>query len=186
MAAKITEGVNKKNGVTAADAPEAYAVQAAAIPAETNLLWIKSRSDPNKVRLYKQYMKDLDPEAKFGEPSAVARDATTLFENPTQGFIEFLQSGKGKLGPKEDMAMDSVQGLRMGDKVMIFDQKNIMSGDVLEAVSKPMEIAAADIQKSVSVNEKAPRSKKQMLFDTYQALVDRFQPLNKNADPGLS
>lgn len=184
MAAKITEGVNKKNGVTAADAPEAYAVQAAAIPAETNLLWIKSRSDPNKVRLYKQYMKDLDPEAKFGEPSAVARDATTLFENPTPGFIEFLQSGKGRLGPKEDVAMESVQGLRMGDKVMVFDSKNIMSGSVLEAVNKPMEIAAADIQKSVSVNEKAPQSKKQMMFDTYQALVDRFQPLNKNADPG--
>lgn len=184
MAAKITEGVNKKNGVTAADAPEAYAVQAAAIPAETNLLWIKSRSDPNKVRLYKQYMKDLDPEAKFGEPSAVARDATTLFKNPTPGFIEFLQSGKGRLGPKEGVAMDSVQGLRMGDKVMVFDSKNIMSGSVLEAVNKPMEIAAADIQKSVSVNEKAPQSKKQMMFDTYQALVDRFQPLNKNADPG--
>lgn len=184
MAAKITEGVNKKNGVTAADAPEAYAVQAVAIPAETNLLWIKSRSDPNKVRLYKQYMKDLDPEAKFGEPSAVARDATTLFENPTPGFIEFLQSGKGRLGPKEDVVMESVQGLRMGDKVMVFDSKNIMSGSVLEAVNKPMEIAAADIQKSVSVNEKAPQSKKQMVFDTYQALVDRFQPLNKNADPG--
>ena len=184
MAAKITEGVNKKNGVTAADAPEAYAVQAAAIPAETNLLWIKSRSDPNKVRLYKQYMKDLDPEAKFGEPSAVARDATTLFENPTPGFIEFLQSGKGRLGPKEDIAMDSVQGLRIGDKVMVFDSKNIMPGSVLEAVNKPMEIAAADIQKSVSVNEKTPPSNKQMVFDTYQALVDRFQPLNKNADPG--
>lgn len=184
MAAKITEGVNKKNGVTAADAPEAYTVQAAAIPAETNLLWIKSRSDPNKVRLYKQYMKDLDPEAKFGEPSAVARDATTLFENPTPGFIEFLQSGKGRLGPKEDVAMEPVQGLRMGDKVMVFDSKSIMSGSVLEAVNKPMEIAAADIQKSVSVNEKAPQSKKQMVFDTYQALVDRFQPLNKNADPG--
>ena len=184
MAAKITEGVNKKNGVTAADAPEAYAVQAAAIPAETNLLWIKSRSDPNKVRLYKQYMKDIDPEVKFGEPSAVARDATTLFENPTPGFVEFLQSGKGRLGPKEDVVMDSVQGLRMGDKVMVFDSKNIMSGSVLEAVNKPMEIAAADIQKSVSVNEKAPQSKKQMMFDTYQALVDRFQPLNKNADPG--
>lgn len=184
VAAKITESVNKKNGVTAADAPEAYAVQTAAIPAETNLLWIKSRSDPNKVRLYKQYMKDLDPEAKFGEPSAVARDATTLFENPTPGFIEFLQSGKGRLGPKEDVAMDSVQGLRIGDKVMVFDSKNIMSGSVLEAVNKPMEIAAADIQKSVSVNEKTPPSKKQMVFDTYQALVDRFQPLNKNADPG--
>lgn len=184
MAAKITDGVNKKNGVSSLEAPEAYSVQSAAIPAETNLLWIKSRSDPNKIRLYKQFMKDLDPEITFGEHSAVVRDASTMFENPTPKFIEFLQSGKGRLGPKEDTPLTSVQGLRMGDKVMVFDKKNILSGSVLEAMNKPMEIAAADIQKSVSVNETTSGSKKQMMFDSYQGLVDRFQPLNKNADPG--
>lgn len=184
MAAKITEGVNKKNGVTAADAPEAYAVQAVAIPAETNLLWIKSRSDPNKVRLFKQYMKELDPEAKFGDQAAVFRDATTAFENPTPAFVEFLTSGRGRMGPKENIPVEGVQGLRIGDRVMIFDQKNVLSGEVLNTINKPMQIAAADIQKSVSVNEANKTAKSQVMYDTYQAAVNRMQPINKDAQTG--
>lgn len=182
MAAKSSRDINKKNKVTATDVPEAFGVQSHAIPADTQLLWIKSRSDPNKVRLYKQYMKSVDPEAKFGEMAA--RDANTLFENPTSAFVEFLQSGKGKIGPKEDMPLTDVRGLRIGDRVMMFDSKSVLSGSVLEAMTKPMEIAATDIQKSVSVNETTSVSKKQMVFDSYQALVDRFQPLNKNVNPG--
>ena len=183
-AAKVTEGINKKNGVQGEGIPEGYAVHNAAIPAETSLLWIKSRSDPNKARLYKQFMKEQDPEIKFGEQSVANRDASTMFENPTQAFIDFLQSGRGRMGPKEDIPLANVQGLRIGDKAMIFDRNAILSGSVLETVTKPMEISAADIQKSVSVNETTKTPKGQLAYDTYQAMVDRFQPLNRNADPG--
>ena len=183
-ALKITENTNKRNGVTVEGAPEGFTVQSMAIPAETSLLWIKSRSDPNKARLFKQFMREQDPEIKFGEQATVNRDASTMFENPTQAFIDFLQSGRGRMGPKEDIPVTGIQGLRMGDKAMIFDKNAVLSGSVLETVTKPMEISAAEIQKSVSVNETAKTPKSQIMYDTYQAMVDRFQPLNRNADPG--
>lgn len=183
-ALKVTEGINNKNGVKVPDAPEGYTVQNAAIPAETNLLWIKSRSDPNKVRLYKQFMLDENPDVTFGEQSIVSRDAATMFENPTPAFREFLQSGKGRIGPKENVPLKGVQGMRVGDRVLIFDENAILSGSVLDTINKPMEIAAADIQKSVSVNENTELMTGQLMYDTYQAMVDRFQPLNKQAKAG--
>lgn len=184
VAAKIAQSVNKKNKIQVDSAPEGYTVQNAAIPADTNLLWIKSKSDPNKARVYKQYMLEQDPKATFPDQQIVNRNASQLFENPPQSFIDFIQSGRARIGPQEQIPLSDIQGLRMGDKVMVFNQNNILSGDVLATVNKPMEIAAVDIQKSVSVNETTKPSKAQLTFDTYQALVDRFQPLNRQADPG--
>lgn len=72
----------------------------------------------------------------------------------------------------------------MGDKIKLFNQDNLLSGKVLETVTRPMEISAQEVAKSVSVGESLKEPVSNRLFNTYQALVDRFQPLNAQTETG--
>lgn len=181
----VAGNLNKSNRVTSDRAPSAYQVKNFAISADTKFLEIRGVADPNKVRLYRQFMKKLDPEFKPGKKQDLQNFADLMFEKPSQEFMDFISSGEARIGKKEDIKLSNIGGLKMGDKVLIFDKQNVLSGSVLDTISLPMEVAAADIQSSVSVREASKKSKGQHAKDTYQSVVDRLQPLNQFSDPGM-
>lgn len=184
LAGNVASKTNKKNSVVNTDAPEAYNIKPQAISAETNLLWIKSKNDPNKVRLYKQFMLEQNPEATFSNDSLNRAMADNFFAAPPDAFVAFLESGRGRIGVREDIPITNIQGLRMGDKVLVFNKRNILPQETLDTAAKPLEVSVNEIADSISVNESAPFSLRQKVYDSYQAVVDKFQPLNRDAAVG--
>lgn len=184
VAAKSVENINKSNKVTDPDAPHAYRVEAAAIPADANMLYIMSRTDPNRARIYKQFVKSHDPEAKLPTGKDLTKRVDDMFSNPSEAFIDFLKSGKAKIGPQEDVPVENIIGMRVGNRVRIFDPESVTDGSVFSTDATPMDLAARDIHKSISVGESQKTPAKQKVLDTYSSTIDALQALNTPARAG--
>lgn len=179
------QNLNKRNGIADPLAETAFKSEGYTIPADTNLLWIRSKNDPNKARLYRQFLEESNPGEKAPEGNTLREGANLAFQSPSPEFMEFLMSGRGRLGPKEETPLRDIKGLRLyEDKLLMFDTKDLVKGDAFEAISKSLDVAVDEVANSASVGVVPKIPFKKAMHWSYQATIDKFQPLNATATPG--
>ena len=199
-AEQVVSGVNKKNGFADDGTYSKTVAEGQAVPtphqavpytirADAPLLWIKSATDPNIGRLFRQFAEETNPKLlegiRAGEQAAVQKRGYQMFKNPTPEFLAWIQKGEGRVGVKEDQAIGSdLQGMRMGEQVMMFNNADILPAALLETPGKSLAYSADAIAGSLSVGELPTKSFGDRVMEAYQQTNDKFQPLNKPAPVG--
>ena len=200
-AEQVARGTNKKNGFgddgaykgqlpEGTKAPTPTQAVPYTIKADAPLLWLKTPSDPNIGRLFRQFAEQTDPKLLEGIPAGsqagLQKLGIKMFKQPTPQFLDWLQKGEGRVGVKEEQVLGSdLQGMRMGEQVMMFNNANVMPAALLETPGKSLAYSADAIASSLSVGELPSRTFGDRLMEAYQQTNDKFQPLNKPAPVGM-
>lgn len=152
-------------------------------------------------------MEKLDPEFFQEYPNFIEKyksvtqerlipTARKMFENPTPEFINWLQSEK--LSPEAQQALtgsakgkrakellQNIEGIQMGSRIFIFDNNRVSAAKSAPKGDMPIEAASAELRQNISLGEeKGQRTWKDIANSTYQAMVDKFAPLNTGAGQG--
>ena len=210
-AVQVVTGVNKKNGfaedgtfkgttktpkpgeqlsLPTKEAAQPLPHQAVpfTIRSDANMLWLKSASDPNIARLYRQFAEETSPKLlenlRPGDVNALQSQGYKAFKNPTPEFISWLKEGRGRIGVKEETPITDISGMRMGEQVMMFDPANILPAALLETPNKSLSYSADVIADSLSVGELPTKDMGMRVQEAYQQTNDKFQPLNSSAPVG--
>lgn len=185
MAAEVAEGVNKRNGIQDPLDAKAARISEFSIPHDANVFWIQSNSDPNMARLFRQFsIEQGSSKYSSGSLRDLLDPAREMFQNPTPEFKRFLESGRGLIGSKEDTPLTNVQGIRMMDRVLLFDTREAKANSLLSSGQREFDISARDLESSISVNEYTGPNAFSRINFLYQTLVDKFQHLNQPANIG--
>lgn len=119
-----------------------------------------------------------------------------MFENPTPEFIKWLSSDKlspeaietlagATKGKKVRELTRNIEGIQMGSRMFIFDQKKVSAAKAAPKGEMPIDAAQAELRQNISLGEeKGTRTWSEIKDSTYQSLVDKFAPLNTGASPG--
>lgn len=137
-------------------------------------------SDTKAARVYKGFIDSTESEAvnmaKYSNLpiDQLAPIAKKAFEHPTPEFINYLSKTEGL----------EFDGIRMGPKTYIFDPEHVKSPVIKPSGNVPVDEAMAKINEHVSVGETPTTDLSQLVKRTYQAVIDKFSPLNEGVKVG--